>query len=263
MIRRELHIFLTAVMFYTRIPCPAWVDHAPTYITLCTRYFPVIGMMVGSIYAMAIVGLSFVFTPLTAVLIALGISILLTGSFHEDGLADTCDGFGGGWTRDRILTIMKDSRLGTYGTIGLLLTLAIKVSLTVDLLSIHRPTLLIILLVTSHTLSRMMAIILIYTQGYAKQVDNSADAKPVATGLKTKDFIIAVGFTTVILMAYIYFTQGYMVIILLPMLGVTFYLRYYFQKWINGHTGDCLGATQQLNELVFLAAHYALWHYIS
>jgi adenosylcobinamide-GDP ribazoletransferase len=262
MLKRELHIFLTAVMFYTRIPCPAWVDHSPAYITLCTRYFPLIGILVGAVYAISMASLSLIFSPLTSILIALGISILLTGSFHEDGLADTCDGFGGGWTRDRILTIMKDSRLGSYGAIGLILVLSIKVSITFDLLSSQPISIWMITIITSHTISRMMSIILIYTQSYAKPIESSPDTKPVAVGLKTKDFIIALFFTTVVLMVYAYVSHPSMLLTLLPLLSMTIYLRYYFQKWITGHTGDCLGATQQINEILFLVAHYALCQYI-
>ena len=115
-------------MFYTRTPCPSWVDFEADHLNKATRYLPVIGWIIGGF-----TGLSFwmaiqLFDPLTSLLISLGISVLLTGAFHEDGFADACDGFGGGWTKPQILEIMKDSRVGPYGMVGLVLLFGLKIS---------------------------------------------------------------------------------------------------------------------------------------
>jgi len=125
MIKREIHIFLTSIMFYTRIPCPRWVDHSPDYLNQATRYFPLVGWIVGGVYAGSIVVLTMFFSPLISIILGLAISVLMTGAFHEDGFTDMCDGFGGGWTREKILLIMKDSRVGTFGLVGLGLLLAL------------------------------------------------------------------------------------------------------------------------------------------
>lgn len=124
--KEQFKVFLTAVMFYTRIPCPTWVDHSAEYINKSTRYFPLIGWIVGGFFGVSLFVLNIFFDLQIALVLAIVFSVLLTGAFHEDGFADVCDGFGGGWTKDKILTIMKDSSIGVYGAIGLIGILATK-----------------------------------------------------------------------------------------------------------------------------------------
>ena len=112
--KKEVQIFLTAVMFYTRIPVPSWVNHDADYLNKATKYFPLIGWIVGIIAVLVFVGANYLFNPSIAIIISMAASVLLTGAFHEDGFADVCDGFGGGWTKEKILMIMKDSRVGAY-----------------------------------------------------------------------------------------------------------------------------------------------------
>ncbi|MEM1128790.1 MAG: adenosylcobinamide-GDP ribazoletransferase, partial [Bacteroidota bacterium] len=122
----QLRAFLTGVMFLTRLPCPSWVGHDADYLARSTPYFPVIGLGVGLFGGAAYAGVALLWPPVIGLIVALAATIWLTGAFHEDGLADTFDGIGGGWTVDEMLTIMKDSRMGTYGTVALVLTLAAK-----------------------------------------------------------------------------------------------------------------------------------------
>ena len=120
----ELQLFLAAVMFYTRIPVSQNVGYSEVSLQKSIRYFPLIGWIVGGLSALLFLGLSLLPLPTTVVvLLSMVASIWVTGAFHEDGFADVCDGFGGGWTKEKILAIMKDSRLGTYGAIGLFLLL--------------------------------------------------------------------------------------------------------------------------------------------
>jgi adenosylcobinamide-GDP ribazoletransferase len=259
--KRELHIFLTAVMFYTRIPCPKWVDHNPEFINLSTRYFPLIGCIVGSVYAGAIILLSFIFTPIVSIVLALGISILLTGAFHEDGFADVCDGFGGGWTKEKILTIMKDSRVGTYGIVGVIILFTLKVSATAELLNSMNLLPFLLLLISSHTLSRTMAVTIIYSQPYARE-DQDSKAKPVSTGISFSNLLVAFLFGLLPFLFFLRLTNWVLTLVVLPMALMTIYLAKYFRKWIGGYTGDCLGATQQVTEVVFLLSTLALWRFI-
>ena len=116
----ELRCVWTAIMFLTRLPCPGWCDHHPGFLMKSMAYFPLIGALIG-VWAAAIYdGLTTTFKlpPLVAAAMSSGCSLWLTGCFHEDGLCDTLDGFGGGWTKNQILTIMKDSRSGSYATMG-------------------------------------------------------------------------------------------------------------------------------------------------
>lgn len=260
--KRELHIFLTAVMFYTRIPCPKWVDHNPEYLSRATRYFPLIGWIVGGLYAASVLLLMSIFSPIISLLIGLGVSILLTGAFHEDGFADTCDGFGGGWTKDKILLIMKDSRVGTYGVVGMVLLLALKLSATLELTTTSDRMLFFILIVTSHSLSRMMAVIVIKAMPYARDEDDQSKAKPVATGTISTDFLIATIISIVPFVALLTVAHWHVILTIVPMLLLILYLMQYFKKWIGGYTGDCLGAVQQLTEVTFLLSSLALWKFI-
>src|SRR3569833_79355 len=124
--KRETKIFFTALMFFTRIPCPKWVDHSEEYLNKSSKYFPVVGIIVGSISALIFWLFQLFFPVEIALIFSIIASILTTGAFHEDGFADVCDGFGGGWTKDKILLIMKDSRVGAFGVIGLISILAGK-----------------------------------------------------------------------------------------------------------------------------------------
>ena len=99
--KKELHIFFTALMFYTRIPCPKNINHHPDYLNKASRYFPLVGWIVGGISFLIFYMTSFLFSVEIAVLLSMITGVLVTGAFHEDGFADVCDGFGGGWTKEK------------------------------------------------------------------------------------------------------------------------------------------------------------------
>ena len=126
MLTKEWRYFLLAAGFFTRIPVPQQADFEEQELNEASKYFPLIGIIVGFVGA-SIYLLSAIFVPQSiAVLFSMLATIYLTGAFHEDGLADSADGMGGGWDRQQILTIMKDSRLGTYGAIALFSALLAK-----------------------------------------------------------------------------------------------------------------------------------------
>lgn len=115
----EARAFFTGVMFLTRLPCPGWCDHHPGYLMRAMAYFPLIGACIIGVWAAAIYdAAASLWSPLIAAALSSGGSLWLTGCFHEDGLCDTLDGFGGGWTKAQILKIMRDSRNGSYATMG-------------------------------------------------------------------------------------------------------------------------------------------------
>ena len=126
MIKKEIELFLLALSFFTRIPVSKKLDYTEEKLSKSTKYFSLIGLIVGA-FSMGIYwSSSFVFSKEISILLSMVASVLMTGAFHEDGLADVCDGFGGGWSRERILSIMKDSRIGTFGFVGLLLVMLLK-----------------------------------------------------------------------------------------------------------------------------------------
>ena len=124
--KKEVELFYTALGFFTRIPIPKRISFSQNNFNRCNRYFPHIGLITGSVAVLVYWGTSFILPPSIAVLLSMVSSIIFTGAFHEDGFADVCDGFGGGWSKEQILTIMKDSRIGAYGSIGILFLLGIK-----------------------------------------------------------------------------------------------------------------------------------------
>jgi len=260
--KREVQIFLTAVMFYTRIPCPAWIDHDERHLNLSTKYLPVIGWIVGGMYAFTILGAAYLFNPAVSIILGLGVSLLLTGAFHEDGFTDVCDGFGGGWTKERILIIMKDSRIGTYGVVGIVVMLALKLTLTYELFIAMEAREFFLAIVSSHALSRLMPIGVISTNTYAREEQDMGKAKPVATGISSFSLVAAMVFALTPLM-FLAASNGSVVLwTIVPMIVVTSYLALYFRKWIGGYTGDCLGAVQQVSETTFLLSIVALWKFI-
>ncbi|HJS00790.1 MAG TPA: adenosylcobinamide-GDP ribazoletransferase [Flavobacterium sp.] len=259
--KKELHIFFTSLMFYTRIPCPKNIDHHPDYLNKASRYFPLIGWIVGGIsfgvYCLA----SFIFSPEIAVVLSMIGSILLTGAFHEDGFADVCDGFGGGWTKEKILLIMKDSAIGAYGAIGLVLLFVLKFQSLVQLVGETNSMITIFLLfVAAHALSRLAAVSIVFTHEYSRE-DASSKSKPIAQNYTWRE-VLGASFFGLLPLLLLSFFFWQIVLVLIPVFLFRFFLARYFQKWIGGYTGDCLGATQQVCEVVFYLSTIALWKFI-
>lgn len=237
-------------MFLTRIPAPKWVGYSPDQINKCNRYFPLVGLIIGGIGAI-VYYLAHILFPLNiSVLLSMIATIILTGGFHEDGFADTCDGFGGGWTRDKILTIMKDSRVGAYGMIGTILILMLKF---VSIASINE-TLIIPSIICAHAISRMFAVTSMFSLTYVRE-DESSKSKPVTKNLQIFDLIIS---TTIGMVTLLIFQNWIVYLVIVPLLITKLWLDIYFKKWIGGYVGDCLGAVQQVTEVVFYLSIIAL-----
>ncbi len=254
-------LFFTALMFYTRLPVPKNIDHSADLLNRSTLFFPFIGWLIGGIGVGTFWLAKWLFPPELAVLFSMIATIWATGAFHEDGFADVCDGFGGGWSKTQILTIMKDSRLGTYGVVGMGLLLSVKFFALKNLLTVQPFGWPIALqYITAHSLSRFVAVTIIAALPYARE-DADAKAKPIAQGITTGQVAVAALFGLVPLLVltactglWIYLT------FLIPLLLVRWRLMRWFVKWLGGYTGDCLGATQQLAEgVVYLSFVSLLW----
>ncbi len=270
-ISNEVHIFLTAVMFLTRIRVPKHIDHSPEYLQKSPRYFPVIGWIVGSISVLFFLVARRYTSNDIAILASMITSILLTGAFHEDGFADSCDGFGGGWTKEKILQIMKDSRIGSFGAIGLWVILSTKFLLLKELPQytpdLENPTsniffnfrFFIAIIIVAHTLSRLMPIWVIRFSTYVTD-DQFSKSKPLASAkLSMGSFLLAnlLGLLPFVLLSWQFLFA------IVPVIYATYELTRYFQKWIGGYTGDCLGAVQQVTEVVFYLSALVVWRYIA
>ena len=175
MLKNELKIFFTAVMFYTRIPCPKWVEHSPVYLNKTSRYFPLIGWITGTVF-----------------FISLYLSLLI--------------------------------------------------------------------FVSAHSVSRLAAISIVFTHQYVRE-DMESKAKPIAQSYTWKE-VIGSFFFGLLPLIYLSFHQYQIIYTLIPLLFARFMLSRYFKKWIGGYTGDCLGATQQVCEVVFYLTVIAIWKFI-
>ncbi len=251
-IKYEWRLLLVAVQFLTRLPIPQFANYNPQWLHQSSRHFPGVGLLVGLICASVFWLGSLLFTPLVAAVISTAFGIRLTGAFHEDGLADSCDGLGGGLTRARTLTIMKDSRLGTYGVLGLVSALLIKISLLASMpLSVA-----IVALIIGHTLSRLLCISLLALLPYGGEIEH-AKAKPMAQqltplqGLLSSGWLILAGLLVVLLLPNAVQQIGIWQWSLALLLGIvaTDYMRRLLRRRLDGYTGDGLGATQQLSEI--------------
>jgi adenosylcobinamide-GDP ribazoletransferase len=259
-LKRELHLLFTAIMFYTRIPVPRWVDHDANNLNAATRYFPLVGYIVAIVSWLTYIVCWHLFSVEISVIMSVLAGVLLTGAFHEDGLADVCDGFGGGWTKEKILSIMKDSRVGTYGVIGLIFILSLKFFSLVQLGSSIYSLYFGLVLLVAHSLSRVAAVFIIYTSIYARE-DADSKAKPVAQQLSIGNLLLASIWAILPIAALVYLNAIFLLIVV-PVMCITLYLRWYFRKWIGGYTGDCLGATQQLSEVIIYLSLLAIWRFM-
>jgi adenosylcobinamide-GDP ribazoletransferase len=251
MLRRELEYFFGAVRFFTRLPVPGWVGHSAEALNRSARYFPAVGLLVGSIGALAFLGAAQLWPQSVAVLLAMAATIYATGAFHEDGLADAVDGLGGGWDKARILEIMKDSRVGSFGVVATVLALLGKFTLLNSLDGALVP----FALLAGHAVSRFCSTALLATMDYVRD-DLLAKAKPLATRISGGEMLVALVFVVVALAGLP--TEKALAGCGLAALA-TLWLAARFKRWLGGYTGDCLGATQQFSEIAFYLGLLAAW----
>lgn len=237
----QLRVFLTGVMFLTRLPVPGWVGHEAEYLARSTPWFPVIGVVVGlwggACFWVARLG----WPAWIAAAVSTIATVWLTGAFHEDALADVCDGFGGGWGKDQILAIMKDSRVGSYGVVGLGLVLVAKLA---ALAMIAAPADVVRVLVAGHVLGRWSSLPLIWRLEYVRETGSKS--KPFAASVTVPRLVVG----TLLAVAAVVVALGQRAMpALVVALVVTWLAGRYYRKVIGGITGDCLGAANQLVEL--------------
>ncbi len=242
--RRVFTDFMTAVTFFTRIPVSKWAAYSQESMNQATSYYPMVGWIVGSFAALVFYLLSLLIPVLPAVVLSTVASVWLTGAFHEDGFADVCDGFGGGWEKERILIIMKDSCVGAFGAIGIFLILLAKISLLAEFNAVIIP----LILLSGHSVSRAVSVSSMVTLAYVRENDADGKAKPIAKALPKKVvlWISITGALPVLLLdSWWYFAT------FIPQLALLAVTNRWYKKWIGGYTGDCLGALQQLSEVLF------------
>lgn len=242
----QLRLFFIALQFFTRLPIPRWVGYEPDWLQHASRYYPLVGMVVAVVAAGVYFASALVLPPAIAVVLSTIAGVYLTGAFHEDGFADVCDGFGGGYTPARVLEIMKDSRIGAYGAIGIGLLLLLK-CMALAHLPIQAA---VAALLIAHPLSRLFSAALIWRLDYAKE---EGKAKPLAQSMSTMEFSIA-AFTACLPLAAVglagWLSWWALLAGATAAAVATIWLARFFVRRIGGFTGDCLGAVQQVAEVM-------------
>jgi adenosylcobinamide-GDP ribazoletransferase len=255
-VQNEIRRLLTTFQYFTRIPMPRWVGHDGAQLSGTLRYFPFVGIVVGAIAAACVWACAKVFSPTLAVLLSTAVTVVLTGAFHEDGLADTADGLGGGHTRERALEIMKDSRIGAFGALALILALSIKVS-ALAALPVGQA---MVAMICAHTLSRWCAVLIVWRLPYAR-TDGNTRAQSVVARISFADLAIASVLGLAPLALALALGDWHAMAGALAALAVCIGLGFWFRRRLDGYTGDTLGATQQLAELAFYLAWLATWNW--
>jgi adenosylcobinamide-GDP ribazoletransferase len=247
--RRELAAIRAAVMFFTRLPVPSSARHDPADLQRAAAWFPLVGWLVGAVAAGVWWAAAQVWSPAVASGLSLVATVLLTGAFHEDGFADVCDGFGGGYTKERVLEIMRDSRVGAFGAIGVVMMLGLKWQTVAALPATLGGA---AVLFAGHAVSRAAAVSLMAMLPYVRE--EAGKAKPLATELSGGRLVVALacGLAPLALLPgrCAWSVAGIMVVWLL--------LAKWFKRRIGGYTGDCLGAAQQVTEVGFYLSITAL-----
>jgi adenosylcobinamide-GDP ribazoletransferase len=238
-IRRAGVEVVVAFQFLTRIPMPSTTFEVDS-LSHAIKFFPFVGLVVGS---GAVLVQKMLISHMDRSLVALIVLIylvLVTGCLHEDGLADTADGFGGGWTRDQILLILKDSRIGSYGATALALSLLARYLLLASLPMEHFAT----YVISAHVLSRWSSLPLSYFLPPARQQEGQGARIAKLTSLSSLVFGSIFSFVVVAFALRWSAVAPLLVAVLAVALSAWFYTRK-----IGGVTGDCFGATNQLTEI--------------
>ena len=248
-LRQEFRRIVGAFIFYSRIPLPSgWYSKESNH---SSRYFSLVGWLVGGVSVgvwllaqMLFSGSFGTFPGVTlpiAVLLGMIAAVLLTGALHEDGFADTCDGLGGGWSAEERLRIMKDSQIGTYGALGLVFVVLLKFFAILQIETEILP----LVWIGGHAFSRFVSISQLRFSSYVQDPAKSKSGS--MTEFSGVDLIINAVFGLLPLL----FIGNQIWMGLLAVALVWWLSLVYFKLKLGGVTGDCLGATQQLSEVVF------------
>ena len=262
-----LRHYLLAVQFFTRIPVTGrladWVGFSPTLLRASSAHFPGVGWLAALCAIGVYAALHFALAPsplapAVAAVFSTIATVLMTGGFHEDGLADVADGLGGSAARERALDIMKDSRLGAYGALALVLALLAKLSL-LALLGTHSLQAALAALLGAHVLSRFWPLLIVRSLPHVGDTARSK-SKPLADQISGQA-LVAAGLWCFMPLALVGYAQP--AIYSIASIGLSALAAAWMARWfarrLQGFTGDCLGATQQVSEIGFyLGAALAL-----
>jgi adenosylcobinamide-GDP ribazoletransferase len=240
--------FLNALRFMTIVPVPSSDTAArPDWLSRCTKYFPAVGICIGLVSAAVLLLAGTIWGPDIAALFAVAASIAVTGGLHEDGLADTADSFGGGWSVEKRLAIMKDSRIGAYGTLALVFGVALRVTALAEMPLWSGAA----ALISAHAAARITPALVMNALPYAGDtaaMKVSYDDAPVSAN--DIRFALIVVVCALVPLAFGSITSVISGLLLGAVLSTA--LALWARRLIGGYTGDVLGAIEQMFEIGFL-----------
>jgi adenosylcobinamide-GDP ribazoletransferase len=240
--------FLNALRFMTIVPVPSSdAATAPDWLSRCVKYFPAVGIGIGAASAVMLLLAGAIWGQVIAALLAVATSIVVTGALHEDGLADTADGFGGGRSVEKRLAIMKDSRIGAYGALALAFGVALRVTALAEMpLWSGAAT-----LIAAHAAARITPAFVMNALPYAGDTAamkvSSSDAPVSTNDLRFALIVVVCALVPLAFISILSVTSGLL-------LGAAFAaaIALWARRLINGYTGDVLGAVEQMFEIGFL-----------
>lgn len=243
------HRILASFIFFTRLPF--WRLYQPpkeAYATV-VEHWPLVGWLTGGIMAATLFGACHILPYPVAVIVAILVRLFVTGALHEDGLADFFDGFGGGTDRQRILTIMKDSHIGTYGVIALIFYFALLGGILMSL----PPMTAVFAILAADPLAKMFSSQIVNFMPYARREEeakNKTVYRPISMwatiGLALQGLLPSI---PLILLT----DTTWWLAVLAPIVVVALLFLFIWRK-LQGYTGDCCGAVCLLAELSFYLA---------
>jgi adenosylcobinamide-GDP ribazoletransferase len=245
---------LTAVQFLTRLHVLSDSSYQQDSLARAVKFFPIVGLLIGS-GSLLVYSLLAQHVPLMVVaLLVVVYLVAVTGCLHEDGLADSVDGFGGGWERERVLAIMRDSRIGTYGASALALSLFSRVLLIASLPRSEVAAYLLIAPVLSRWTTLPLSFFLLPARERSEGKIDGQGAR--IARLTTRGSLITGSLFTLMVVFALLRVRA-----LVPVLvsaAITLATALYYNHRIGGVTGDCFGATNQLAEIaVYLSGVWA------
>jgi adenosylcobinamide-GDP ribazoletransferase len=248
-IGREIGHFFVGIMFLTRLPVPSGLRHVDGRLARSARYFPLVGVLIGVLAAGAFWATSTLMPASIAAMLTLAVTLMITGALHEDGLADCCDGIGGGASREHTLEIMRDSRIGTYGAAGLILSLGLRWAAIASFTAAEG----LLGLIIAHSLSRAMIPPVLVSAKYAR---TRGLASSVAEGVSSWEAAFAVMLAVGV--ALIGGPVAGIAALAAASLGAAVTLMILVRR-LGGYTGDGLGAIQQVAEIAVLITLASIW----
>lgn len=248
--KEELLIFYLSISYYTRIHLSFIKLKDFNSLSKAIKYLPVVGILLGFFNLFVYIISNYLFNDkLINTLFMLAGYVYITRAFHEDGLADVFDAFGGGYNKDKILLILKDSRIGSFGALALIFSILLRIILYTKINYYFFYA-----IILASFFSRIYPLLSVKFYNYVHS--NESETKTIIDR-NSITYLLLVTYFLLVFVA-LYYLNYYLIVLPVICLIIWFLMMVFFNKKINGYRGDCLGAIQQVSEIIFLITYYAI-----